>query len=131
VRRVQDSSGLPQFSERRKVSHRCGWAQDRRTPSCDGVAHDLKSPVIWIRGRLEVAVSSEENISWREPVAEAIEGLNRMSFLLNTMLDLTEAAGSALQMERTGIDLSGLWTQMLDLCQPVLAERRHELIVNL
>ena len=48
----------------------------------DAVAHDLKSPVTWIRGRLEVALSNSDDSSWRDPVAEAIEGLDRMALLL-------------------------------------------------
>lgn len=94
----------------------------------DAVAHDLKSPVTWIRGRLEVALSNSDDTSWREPVAEAIEGLDRMSQFLNTTLDLAEAAGGALHLERTGIDMSGLVRQLVDLYQPALAEHQHEVV---
>ena len=67
------------------------------------MAHDLKSPVTWIRGRLEVALSNSDDSSWRESVAESIEGLDRMAQLLNTTLDLAEAAGGALK-DQSGQD---------------------------
>lgn len=89
----------------------------------DSVAHDLKSPVTWIRGRLEVALSNSDDSAWREPVAEAIEGLDGMAQLLNTTLDLAEAAGGALHLDRTRIDMSALVRQLVDLYQPVFAEQ--------
>ena len=45
----------------------------------DAVAHDLKSPVTSIRGTLESALSAENGEQWRDSVAQAIEGLDRMS----------------------------------------------------
>src|SRR6202012_1779146 len=57
----------------------------------DSVAHDLKSPVTSIRGGLEVALSGDAQGQWRERVAEAIDGLDRLSRLLNTSLDVAEA----------------------------------------
>jgi signal transduction histidine kinase len=93
----------------------------------DAVAHDLKSPVTSIRGRLEVALSGDDTTDWREPVAEAVEALDRMGQFLNTTLDLSEAAGGALRMNRSRLDLSALLRQMIGLYQPALAERQHEL----
>ncbi len=90
----------------------------------DSVAHDLKSPVTWIRGRLEATLSDDDDTSWREPVAEAIEGLDQMAELLNTTLDLAEAAGGALHIERALIDMTSLVRQLIDLYQPVFAERQ-------
>jgi len=97
----------------------------------DGVAHDLKSPVTSIRGTLEVALSGDTDNRWRERVAEAIEGLDRLSQLLNTTLDLAEAEAGALRLDRETVDLSGLVKQHVDLYHPAMAERRHELVANL
>jgi signal transduction histidine kinase len=97
----------------------------------DSVAHDLKSPVTWIRGRLETALSDNNDESWREPVAEAIEGLDRMAQLLNTTLDLAEAAAGALHLDRKRINLSALVRQLADLYQPAFSDHHHELAVDL
>lgn len=97
----------------------------------DSVAHDLKSPVTSIRGKLESALLDNSNEKWPEAVAEAIEGLDRLSQLLNTTLDLAEAEGGALKLERAPIDLSQAVRQLVDLYRPAMADRSHRLIVDL
>ena len=81
----------------------------------DSVAHDMKSPVTAIRGRLEVALSTQDDGHWRELVAEAIDGLDRLSHLLNTTLDLAEAEAGALHLNRESLNLSALVLQQIDL----------------
>jgi signal transduction histidine kinase len=97
----------------------------------DSVAHDLKSPVTSIRGSLEVALSSGTEEQVRESMAEAIEGLDRLSQLLNTTLDVAEADAGALQLRKETIDLSELVRQLVDLFQPAMAEHRHEVVTDL
>jgi signal transduction histidine kinase len=93
----------------------------------DAVAHDLKSPVTLIRGTLESALCSETSGNLRESVGEAIEDLDRLLNLLNTTLDLAEAEAGALRLDRNHIDLAGLIKQLIDLYQPAMCERHHEL----
>lgn len=95
------------------------------------VAHDLKSPVTSIRGSLEVALSEADRGQWRERVAEAIEGLDRLSQMLNTTLDLAEADAGALLLRKEPLDLAQLIQQMVDLYQPAMAEHRHRLTTEL
>lgn len=97
----------------------------------DAVAHDLKSPVTSIRGRLEVALSDGENGRWQEQVAESIEDLDKLAQLLNTTLDLAEAEAGALRLEREAVNLSDVVGQLADLYQPAMAGRQHELSVDL
>jgi signal transduction histidine kinase len=97
----------------------------------DAVAHDLKSPVTSIRGTLESALCSESNDHWRESVGEAIEDLDRLLNLLNTTLDLAEAEAGALRLDRSPIDFAGLMKQLIDLYQPAMVERHHELTEEL
>ncbi|MGC2108900.1 MAG: ATP-binding protein [Candidatus Korobacteraceae bacterium] len=97
----------------------------------DSVAHDLKSPVTSIRGSLEVALSSRGEAEWRERVAEAIEGLDRLAGLLNTTLDVAEAEAGALQLRKEPVDLAELVRQLVDLYQPAMAERKHEVVTEL
>jgi signal transduction histidine kinase len=92
----------------------------------DSVAHDLKSPVTAIRGRLEVSLLEDDG-SWHESVGRAIEDLDRLSQTLNTVLDLSEAEAGALRLSRDEVDLSKLLQQMSELYQPVFAERRFTL----
>ena len=95
------------------------------------VAHDLKSPVTSIRGTLEIALSDGESGAWRESVAEGIEGLDRLSQLLNTTLDLAEAEAGALRLSRERVDFSRTLRQIIDLYEPAFADRRHHLHLDL
>jgi signal transduction histidine kinase len=95
------------------------------------VAHDLKSPVTLIRGTLESALCNEGNEKWRDSVGEAIEDLDRLLQLLNTTLDLAEAEAGALHMDRRPVDFSGVLRQLVDIYQPAMAERQHEVTSDL
>jgi len=95
------------------------------------VAHDLKSPVTSIRGRLESALCSVGKEDWRETVGEAIEHLDRLLHFLNTTLDLAEAEAGALQLDRRPVDLSQTLHQLVDVYQPAMAERQHKVTLDL
>jgi signal transduction histidine kinase len=95
------------------------------------VAHDLKSPVTLIRGTLESALCNEGNEKWRDSVGEAIEGLDKLLQLLNTTLDLAEAEAGALHIERGPVDFSDVVRQLVDIYQPAMAERHHEVTSDL
>jgi signal transduction histidine kinase len=97
----------------------------------DAVAHDLKSPVTSVRGTLESALSAENGDQWRDSVAQAIDGLDRISALLNTTLDVAEAKAGALPMERVAVDLSDAVTQLVHLYLPAIADRHHEVRTDL
>jgi signal transduction histidine kinase len=95
------------------------------------VAHDLKSPVTLIRGTLESALCNEGNDNWRNSVGEAIEELDRLLQFLNTTLDLSEAKAGALHMNRSAVDFSDAVRQLVDIYQPAMAERHHEVTIDL
>ncbi|MGA8102144.1 MAG: ATP-binding protein, partial [Candidatus Acidiferrales bacterium] len=97
----------------------------------DAVAHDLKSPVTSIRGVLESALSREPDETWRDSVGDAIEGLDGLLSTLDTTLDVAEAQAGALRLERTTVDLSAAVRQLVDLYQPAMDERHHELIIDI
>jgi signal transduction histidine kinase len=74
---------------------------------------------------LESALSEQSNEQLRNSICEAIEGLDRISSLLNMTLDVAEAQAGALRLERSPVDLSFVLKQLVDLYQPALAERQH------
>ena len=96
----------------------------------DAVAHDLKSPITSIRGGLESSLSEERNEKWRDSVGEAIEGLDRLLNALDTTLDVAEAQAGALRLDRRPVDLSAMLQQLVNLYQPSMDERHHELTVD-
>ena len=88
----------------------------------DSLAHDLRSPLTAIRGKLEMSLPSVDE-SQAEPIVSAIEELDRLSDFLNTSLDLAEARADALRLTRKQIDLCELLTTMVDLYEPSMSER--------
>jgi signal transduction histidine kinase len=96
----------------------------------DSVAHDLKSPVTSIRGRLEVALLEGNSTDWRESVAEAVEGLDRLSQFINTTLDLAEARAGALPLRRETVDFASVVEQFVEIYMPAMTERHHEVTVT-
>jgi signal transduction histidine kinase len=80
---------------------------------------------------LEVALSTTDENQWKELVAEAIDGLDRLSHLLNTTLDLAEAEAGALRLNREPLNVSDVVSQQMDLYQPALAARRHTVVSDI
>jgi signal transduction histidine kinase len=128
----------PYYDEIARLSHTFNRLLDRIEASnrelrlvTDSVAHDLKSPITSIRGNLEVALSDGENGKWRESVAEALEGLDRLAETLNTALDISEADAGVLRLRRESVELAPLVQQLVDLYQPSMAEHNHILECDL
>ncbi len=94
----------------------------------DSVAHDLKSPITAIRGLLEQALSDTRAGGCTEPVARAVEELDRLSDFLTTSLDVAEADASALRLDRRVINFSELLGSMTELYEPSMSE--HGLLVE-
>jgi signal transduction histidine kinase len=122
----------PHYDEIGRLSHTFNRLLDRIEKSnhelrlvTDSVAHDLKSPVTAIRGNLEVALSGGENGAWRESVAEALEGLDRLAGLLNTALDISEADAGVLRLRREEVELAAFVQQLVELYEPSMAEHDH------
>jgi signal transduction histidine kinase len=90
----------------------------------DALAHDLRSPLTAIRGKLEMSLSAGSHSAQGEPmVVSAIEELDRLTEFLNTSLDVAEARADALRLTRSEIDLDELMRVMIDLYEPSMSER--------
>jgi signal transduction histidine kinase len=90
----------------------------------DSLAHDLRSPLTAIRGKLEMSLSEGSESTQGEPmVVSAIDELDRLTEFLNTSLDVAEARADALRLTRSEIDLDELMRVMMDLYEPCMSER--------
>jgi signal transduction histidine kinase len=89
----------------------------------DSLAHDLRSPLTAIRGKLEMSLSSANEEEHGEQIVAAIEELDRLADFLNKSLDVAEARADALRLSRTSIDLCELLRVMIDLYEPSMTER--------
>jgi signal transduction histidine kinase len=89
----------------------------------DALAHDLRSPLTAIRGKLEMSLPDIHNEQVAEPIVSAIEELDQLTDFLNKSLDVAEARADALRLTVTEIDLSRLLETMVDLYEPSMAEK--------
>jgi signal transduction histidine kinase len=89
----------------------------------DSLAHDLRSPLTAIRGKLEMSLSASSHGEQAEPIVCAIEELDRLTEFLNQSLDVAEAKADALRLTRTRIQLDELLRVMTDLYEPSMAEK--------
>lgn len=88
----------------------------------DSLAHDLRSPLTAIRGKLEVSLSAEKEDEQLDAIISSIEALDRLADFLNTSLDVAEARADALRLHKTRINLEELLRSMIDLYEPSIAE---------
>jgi len=89
----------------------------------DSLAHDLRSPLTAIRGKLEVSLSTVKEGDQAEPIVAAIEELDRLTEFLNQSLDVAEAKAEALRLTRTEVELNELLAIMIDLYEPSMADK--------
>ena len=89
----------------------------------DALAHDLRSPLTAIRGKLEMSLAAMSDEESAEPVVSVIEELDQLTDFLNKSLDVAEARADALRLTRTEIDLSRLLETMVDLYEPSMTEK--------
>lgn len=89
----------------------------------DSLAHDLRSPLTAIRGKLEMSLSAATDGEQAEPIVSAIEELDRLTEFLNQSLDVAEAKADALRLTLCEIDLDELLRVMTDLYEPSMADK--------
>lgn len=87
------------------------------------LAHDLRSPLTAIRGKLEIALSGDFKAEQSEPLVSAIDELDRLTEYLNVSLDVAEAKADALRLSLTEVDLDELIRVMIGLYEPSMSEK--------
>jgi len=89
----------------------------------DSLAHDLRSPLTAIRGKLEMSLSTITDGEHVDPIVSAIDELDRLTDFLNKSLDVAEAKADALRLTRSAVDLNELLRVMIDLYEPSMSEK--------
>jgi signal transduction histidine kinase len=87
------------------------------------LAHDLRSPLTAIRGKLETSLAGMRDQKQLESLASAVEELDRLTNFLNTSLDVAEAKANALRLKPVAMDLDALLHTMYALYEPSLSEK--------
>lgn len=89
----------------------------------DSLAHDLRSPLTAIRGKLEMSLSARNEGEQAESIVSAVEELDHITEFLNQSLDVAEGKADALKLNRHEIDLDQLLRVMIDLYEPCMSEK--------
>ena len=88
------------------------------------VSHELRTPLTVVRGQLEVAMFTAQTVEqYREAMADALEGVERLSNIVRALLMLSQAESGQLVLQKNEIDLGGLLRDLVDQHQiPAEAE---------
>ncbi len=89
----------------------------------DSLAHDLRSPLTAIRGKLEASLSLSARIDPTERIVSAMDELDRLCNFLNTTLDVSEAKADALRLSRVDIDLAKLARAIAEFFEPSIGDK--------
>ena len=91
------------------------------------VSHELRTPLTVIRGQLEVALfTARTEEQYREAMADALEGVDRLSNIVRALLMLSQAESGQLALQKSSLDFAELVGDLVDQHQiPAEAQGVH------
>jgi signal transduction histidine kinase len=103
-----------------------------------GVAHDLKGPLFAIRVSMEMLRRESVDgagepaylASVRRQVDRALRNVDRMTTLVDDLLDTARIESGTLQLDLSAHAFDGIVAQAVDLLQPLADQKRIELLVR-
>jgi len=96
----------------------------------DSTAHDLRAPLNRMRSRLEAGLRSQDATVARDTLEEGLDDARELEDTLAALLRIAQAQGGAAASEFAPLDLGELATEVVELYEPVAAERGIELRVS-
>jgi signal transduction histidine kinase len=92
--------------------------------SLDTVAHDLRTPVARLRSRAETALVGEaDGERSREALADVVEEADRVSSLLTTLMDISEAETGVMRLDRSDVDVGAVASETVELYEDVADQK--------
>src|SRR5215217_4717860 len=90
----------------------------------DNVAHDLRTPMMRLRGIAETALQARDDPeALREALADCLEESDRVVAMLNTLMDISEAETGTMRLQRERVNLTELVQQAVELYEDVAEDK--------
>ena len=95
----------------------------------DAIAHDLRTPLTRLRGRLE-HLRDVDGQEFESGVDQSIEEADRMLGTFNALLRIAQIEAGSSRADHQGIDMGALLNDVTDLYEPLASENSVELTLE-
>jgi signal transduction histidine kinase len=106
-------------------------ADQRKDAFLAVLAHELRNPLAPIRAAIEILQNGASAEQARRAQTSLLRQVNQMTRLIDDLLDVSRITSDKLVLRLARTDLATIVSAAVETTQPLMAERRHELVLEL